>query len=46
MPPYSPDINPIEKFWANFKRWIKQNLPGIEDYNIKPFFFFRRNSSL
>ncbi|WP_252831224.1 transposase [Orientia tsutsugamushi] len=19
MPPYSPDLNPIEKFWANMK---------------------------
>ena len=23
LPPYSPDLNPIEKFWANLKRAIK-----------------------
>jgi transposase len=22
LPPYSPDLNPIEKAWANFKQWL------------------------
>ena len=24
LPPYSPDLNPIEKFWANLKAKIKK----------------------
>ena len=24
LPPYSPDFNPIEKFWANLKAKIKK----------------------
>lgn len=26
LPPYSPDLNPIEKFWANFKRRVKESI--------------------
>ncbi|WP_341757645.1 IS630 family transposase [Candidatus Tisiphia endosymbiont of Ditula angustiorana] len=26
LPPYSPDLNPIEKFWANMKKWIKNKI--------------------
>ena len=30
LPPYSPDFNPIEKFWANMKRWIKDKIIGFD----------------
>ena len=26
LPPYSPELNPIEKTWANIKRWLKNNI--------------------
>jgi len=26
LPPYSPDLNPIEKFWANFKKRVKESI--------------------
>lgn len=30
LPPYSPDLNPIEKFWANFKKMVRSNLEKIQ----------------
>jgi len=29
LPPYSPDCNPIEKTWANMKRFLRNNLKGF-----------------
>ncbi len=29
LPPYSPNLNPIEKFWANMKRWIQNKIAEI-----------------
>lgn len=30
LPPYSPDLNPIEQFWATLKAWIRAlNQPNL-----------------
>ncbi len=26
LPAYSPDLNPIEKFWANLKKWLRKKI--------------------
>lgn len=34
LPPYSPELNPIEKDWAKLKQWLKFNLhlfPSLDD---------------
>ena len=30
LPPYSPDLNPIEKFWANMKKWLKTHMHNFK----------------
>ena len=39
LPPYSPDLNSIEKFWANIKQWIKNRISNFRElfYAIKQF---------
>ena len=40
LPPYSPDYNPIEKFWANMKKWIKDKIQQFDELyeTLKQFF--------
>lgn len=32
LPPYSPDLNPIEKCWANLKRKVREILPSVTKF--------------
>ncbi|MDE7093547.1 MAG: transposase [Oscillospiraceae bacterium] len=40
LPPYSPELNPIEHFWANFKQWLKKHIHEFDslDDTISAFF--------
>jgi transposase len=46
LPPYSPDLNPIEKFWANMKGWIKYQMTQFNTlYDILVQFFKPKTST-
>lgn len=32
LPPYSPDLNPIEKVWANFKRKLRKVIKKCKNF--------------
>jgi transposase len=32
LPPYSPDLNPIEKVWANFKSNLRRIIKKCDDF--------------
>jgi transposase len=40
LPPYSPEFNPIEHSWANFKEWLKYNSTRFPcfDFAIETYF--------
>ena len=33
LPPYSPELNPIEKFWAWLKRFLRKILPSVPSFD-------------
>jgi transposase len=40
LPPYSPDLNPIEHFWSNFKRYLRKTIaacPSLWDAIVNFF---------
>lgn len=45
LPPYSPDLNPIEKFWANMKRYIKNERDDYESVADAMAGFFKKCGS-
>lgn len=46
LPPYSPDFNPIEKFWANMKRWVRNRMSNFKNlYEALVQFFGAQTST-
>ena len=33
LPPYSPDLNPIEKYWVNMKAKVRELLPKVQTFS-------------
>jgi len=40
LPPYSPEFNPIERSWANFKEWLKYNSDRFSILEVAIDFYF------
>ncbi len=32
FPPYSPELNPIEKTWGNIKKYLRKTLPNFTSF--------------
>ena len=45
LPAYSPDLNPIEKDWANMKSALVDMLPGYDSITSAVYDYFCRNTS-
>lgn len=42
LPPYSPDLNPIEKFWANLKNCLKEIIHNFQSLSAALDFLFQQ----
>jgi transposase len=40
LPPYSPELNPIEHSWANFKHWLKHNAHRFSILDLAIDYYF------
>ena len=40
LPPYSPDYNPIEKTWANMKRYLRNNIKKFQSVDSGIYSYF------
>lgn len=41
LPPYSPELNPIEKFWAVLKHWLKIHIREFDSLDDAIFAAFQ-----
>jgi hypothetical protein len=41
LPPYSPDYNPIEKSWANGKRYLRSNMCDYQQLESAVYDYFK-----
>ena len=42
LPPYSPDLNPIEKVWANFKKTLRRVDNSFEKFSDAISYVFNK----